>query len=386
MARGEGDEGDDGAGTGAHTEASDARLTELLRADTTTGHAALRELRAHHEAAVLGYARLCTTGESAARELTDRAFTVAAQETVRGIDPRGPWRHQLLLLAWRVAVTWAGDQRSRRLDPGLLARWHEAGPGGPLPPMLDAFHSQPTRVQGLVWYATVEREPAEETARLLGITREDVTYGTGSAGQALRAAFLTSHLAASGDPRCQDFRRLIEEAVRPETPRRSADLQAHMAECGHCATAYGTLSALRDDERTALAEGLLPWGGTAYAAYDSYGPGGAGGPGGVGGPGGASDGVWPPSRPSRSSSRASRASRAFRPSRRLVLASAALGVALVPLLLLLGSSDGDRSRRTGGTAAPVRPPVTVTATVPTTPRPSTPATESPGATDSASPT
>ncbi|MFD9437661.1 ricin-type beta-trefoil lectin domain protein [Streptomyces sp. NPDC060006] len=353
MARGEGRGagGDGGTGGGVHTGASDARLTELLRGDASTGYAALRELRARHRPAVLAYARLCTTGDAAARELTAHAFTLAAQETVRGVDPRGPWRHQLLLLAGRVAVAWAGDERSGGLDPGLLARLRESHPGGPLPPLLDAFRSLPARVQGLLWYGIVEREPEDETAGALGVTREDVTYGTEPAFQALRTTFLQSHLAASGDPRCQDFRRLIEESVHPDSPRHSADLRAHMAECGHCALAYGQLSALRDDRRTALAEGLLPWGGTAYAMAGTAGAG-------------------------RSRTHPSAVSRpravpvTWPPSRRFVLASAALGVALAPLLILLATSDGSRPQGAAGTRPPVRPPVTVTATVPTAPSPS----------------
>ncbi|MFD6290727.1 ricin-type beta-trefoil lectin domain protein [Streptomyces sp. NPDC060205] len=355
MARGEGD--DDRPGAGVHTGASDARLTELLRADAATADAALEELRARHRPAVLAYARLCTTGEYAARELTAHAFTLAARETERGTDPRGPWRHQLLLLAWRLAATWAGDQRSRRLDPALLARLHEAGPGGPTPPMLDAFHSLPTRVQGLIWYGLVEREPEDETAGLLGVTRQDVTYGLESSLQALRATFLKSHLAASGDPRCQDFRRLIEESVRPDHPRHSADLRAHLAECGHCATAYEVLSALRDDRRTALAEGLLPWGGSAYAA---------------------TSGTRPHTH-ERTDPGPWTALSTWPPSRRFVLTSAALGVTLAPLLLfLIPSQDVD------GTAAPARPPVTVTATVPTEPPSSPPSKPTPS--PSASPT
>ncbi|MEU9185240.1 ricin-type beta-trefoil lectin domain protein [Streptomyces sp. NPDC048484] len=366
MARGEGGEGgwdgdEDAPGDGVHAGASDARLTELLRADASTGEAALRELRARHRPAVLAYARLCTSGETAARELTAHAFTLAAQETGRGVDPRGPWRHQLLLLAWRVAVMWAADQRSRRVDPGLLARLHEAGPDGPHPPMLDAFRSLPARVQGLVWYGVVEQEPEDETAGLLGVTREDVTYGTESAVQALRAAFLKSHLTTSGNPRCQDFRRLIEESVRPENPRHSTDLRTHMAECGHCASAYEELSALRDDPRTALAEGLLPWGGTAYGAGGAHLAGGTARshdrtrtePGSW-----AALGTWPPSR-------------------RFVLGSAALGLALAPLLLFLISSGDSHPQKAGGAAAPVRPPVTVTATAPTTPSPSAPGTTGP---------
>ncbi|MFI1411692.1 RICIN domain-containing protein [Streptomyces sp. NPDC020707] len=365
MARGE-DE-DDRPGGGVHTGASDARLTELLRADALAGAAALEELRARHRPAVLAYARLCTTGEYAARELTAHAFTLAARETERGTDPRGPWRHQLLLLAWRLAVVWAADQHSRRLDPGLLARLHEAGPGGPTPPMLDAFHSLPTRIQGLIWYGLVEREPEDRTAELLGLTRQDVAYGLESSLQALRATFLQSHLASSGDPRCQDFRRLIEESVRPDSPRYSTDLRTHMAGCGVCATAYEVLSALRDDPRTALAEGLLPWGGTAYAATLGTGPHAHEQP---------EPGPWT-------------ALSTWPPSRRFVLTSAALGVALAPLLLFLVPSGGSQPQGAAGTTTPARPPVTVTATAPAERPPSTPAppkpTRTPGPTKSPTP-
>ncbi|MEU3793442.1 RICIN domain-containing protein [Streptomyces fructofermentans] len=348
MARGE-ESGDDGRGGGAYTGASDARLTELLRADAPAAHEAVRELRARHWLPVLAYARLCATSDSAARRLAAQAFSLAAQETVRGTDPHGPWRHRLLLLTVRAAVDAASDERARELDPGLSARLRAAGPEGPVPPMLDAFQSLPSRVQGLVWYAIVEREPEDGTAGLLGLTREDVTYGTEPALQALRSAFLKRHLAASGDPHCQDFRRLIEEAVRADGPRRSEDLRAHMAGCAHCTTAYEELSALRDDPGAALAEGLLPWGGTAYgtaaaARSRTDAP----------GPRRLRDTVltWPPSR-------------------RAALVSAALGVALVPLVLLLGSAPADTAaERTGGAVPPVPPPVTVTATVPTTPAPS----------------
>ncbi len=75
---------------GTHAHASDARLTELLRADTSTLYPALQELRARHQPSVLSYARLCTTSEPAARQLAAQAFTLAARETARGVDPGSP--------------------------------------------------------------------------------------------------------------------------------------------------------------------------------------------------------------------------------------------------------------------------------------------------------
>ncbi|MCX5090716.1 RICIN domain-containing protein [Streptomyces sp. NBC_00365] len=327
--------------------ASDARLTELLGADTPSAYPALQELRERHRPSVLAYARLCTRSESAARQLAAQAFTLAAQETARGSDPSVPWRHRLLLLAGRVAASWARDERAAGLDPGLLLVLSTAGPGGPVPPMLAPFRSLPSRAQGLLWYGVVDEEPADRAAVLLGLTHEDVTYGVQPALQALGQACLKSRLAASDDPRCGDFRRLIEESLRPDNPRSSPDLHAHMAHCAHCTTAYEELSALRDHPRGALAEGLLPWAGTAYVMSETGEP----------RPGvPASSGPWPPSR------------------RLVVTSAAALGVALVPLLFVVLSSGRSPSQDTAGsvTTPSVVPRVTVTATVSATPSPPAP--------------
>lgn len=343
---------DDGGdrGRGVHAGASDARLTELLRADTATAYPALHELRTRHHASVLAYARLCTPNESTARQLAAQAFTHAARETARGVDPGLVWRHRLLLLTARLAGTWARDERAAGLDAGLLLVLNTAGPAGPVPPMLTAFQSLPPRTQGLIWYGVVEREPVEHTAALLGLTREDVAYGIGPALQQMARACLRTRLARSDDPDCPDFGRLIEESVRPDGPRDSADLHAHMTRCPHCTTAYEELSALRDTPRTALTEGLLPWGGTAYAA------GGAG----------ERDADGPAGEPGRPWDR-----------RRVVLVSAALGAALLPLVLFLvaqgeppSGQDPVGSVRTAVSVPPVA--VTVTATVSVTPSTSSP--------------
>ena len=344
---------------GGQAGASDARLTELLRGNTATAYPALQELRTRHRASVLAHARLCTTSESAARQLAAQAFTLAAQETARGIDPGVPWRHQLLLLAGRLTASWATDERATGLDASLLLVLNTAVPGGPVPPMLAAFQSLPARTQGLVWYGIVEREPEDRTAGFLGLTREDVAYGTEGALQALAQACLRSRLAASDDPRCADFRRLIEESVRPDNPRDSTDLHAHMAHCAHCTAAYEELSALRDTPRTTLAEGLLPWAGAAYVTTET-----------TGGEPHLDDGrgTWPRSR-------------------RLVLTSAALSVALAPLLVFVLSSNGSPSPSTAGgqVAAPSSPPqVTVTATVSASQSPS-PSPKSPSPTRSSPP-
>ncbi|MGW2516522.1 ricin-type beta-trefoil lectin domain protein [Streptomyces sp. NPDC001617] len=356
-----------------HAGAADVRLVELLRTSTVTAYPALQELRARHQPAVLAYARLCTASDSAARQLAAQTFTLAARQIAGGSEPLVPLRHELLLLTARLATPWASDERAAGLDPGLLLVLSATAPEGPVPPMLGAFQSLPTRAQGLIWYGVVDGEPHDRTAVLLGLTPEDVAHETTSALQTMAHACLRSRLAASDDPRCGNFGRLIEESVRPDSPRESPDLRAHMVHCAHCTAAYEELTALRDSPRNALAEGLLPWAGTAYAARDETHP--------------------KATRMSAAGARRSRplAGAATRPlSRRLLLTSLAVAVALTPLLVLLLSRTGDSpsspSRQAAGASgAPTSAPqVTVTATVSSTPSASASA-DSPSPTRSSAP-
>lgn len=234
---------DDSELYGEYAGAPDARLTELLRTNSPTAYPALQELRSRHRASVLAYAGLCTASGSAADRLATQAFTTAARDTARGNEPSVPWRHQLLLTTADLTASWAADERAAGLDPSLLLVLNTAGGGWPPPPMLGPFQSLPARTQGLIWYGIVERESEERTAALLGLTREDVTHELDSALQALAQACLRFRLAASDDPRCQDFRRLIEESLRPVNPRHSTDLNSHMVICPHCSVAYQELSA-----------------------------------------------------------------------------------------------------------------------------------------------
>ncbi|MEU8029037.1 RICIN domain-containing protein [Streptomyces sp. NPDC049099] len=349
----------DGAGTGGteagaeYEDVPDARLTELLRSSAATAYPALQELRRRHHPAVLAYARLCAASEPAARRLAAEAVTTAARETARGVEPVVPLRHRLLLLTAGLAAAWARDERATGLDPGLLLILNASGlPDGPTPPLLPAFQSLPSRTQGLIWYGALEEEPQERTAALLGLSQADVAYGTPQALKALAQACLRLRLAGSDDPRCADFRRLIEEAVRPDGPRYSTDLDAHMARCPHCTAAFEELRALRDAPRQTLAEGLLPWRGTAYTGDDVR-------------------TEEPPAVPAPPAVRGTRP-----PRRRVLFTSAALGVALTPLLVfLLTPAHGDDRQPTAATPTP--PPVTVTATVSVTPSPSPSPTKSP---------
>ncbi|MEU6083667.1 ricin-type beta-trefoil lectin domain protein [Streptomyces sp. NPDC047108] len=273
----------------------DAELTERIRAGAPTAYPATQELRGRHLPAVLAYARLCGENQVAGNQLAAQAFGLAAQEACRGIEPKGTWRHHLLMLVQRVAVTWASGARRVRLDSGFADWLHEtADPrdGDPAQgrtaaqrtgvgqerserqrlrledssAMLAAFYGLPERTRGVLWYGVVEDESDTETARCLGVPAPVVAEQKGKALEAMRQAYLQAYLKRSGDPKCQGYRRIIEAAARPGDRRYSEDLTRHLEGCPGCTLILDELIRMTEHPRTVLAEGLLGWGGAEYIA------------------------------------------------------------------------------------------------------------------------
>ncbi|WP_327663022.1 MULTISPECIES: ricin-type beta-trefoil lectin domain protein [unclassified Streptomyces] len=373
------------ANGGAHATAPDHRLVALLRADTPTAYPALGELRDRHRHALLAYAQVCANDTDAARQLGAQAFARAAREVARGLEPRGSWRHHALLLVHRTAVEWAADERRGRLSPGLLGTL--GSPDAPRAPaaLLSAFHTLPARTQTLLWHSVVDGDSDAATGIAIGTSARDVAQARGAALDALRGACLAARVARAQDTHCRGYQRLIEEATRPGRPRNTADLDAHLARCPSCTAAYLELTALRDDPRRALAEGLLPWGGTDYLLTEA--PPTAPPPAPATAPAAVPQQTAPRSHRATSTTRADRRRPARRARRRaprrpaavratpmgFALASAAVGVALVPLLILAlteGRPDlsavGQGMGATPSTPPPVRVTVTATTTATTT--------------------
>ncbi|MET8178355.1 ricin-type beta-trefoil lectin domain protein [Streptomyces sp. NPDC005336] len=257
-----------------YAQLPDAGLTERIRAGAPTALPATQELRARHLPAVLSYARLCGRSQTDGNQLAELSLGLAAQETCRGIDPLGPWRHHLLLLVQRVGATWAAGNRRERLDPEF-AEWLDGsgittddGPGRPRPEersaMLGGFLTLSARTRGVLWYRVVDDESTATVATYLGTAPHTVATLEDTAQGALREAWLRTHLERTGDPTCQGFRGIIEAAVRPGAARRSEDLDRHLAACPSCAGVFGDLVRMGEDPRTVIADGLLGWGGTAY--------------------------------------------------------------------------------------------------------------------------
>ncbi|MBP8538363.1 RNA polymerase sigma factor, partial [Streptomyces sp. MK37H] len=276
-----GTEPDATAGQRSHAQLSDTELTERIRSGAPTALPATQELRKRHHPAVLSYARLCVRTQTDADQLADLSFGLAAQETCRGIDPWGPWRHHLLLLVQRVAANWAEGSREERLDPAFTewlghsgaATGGAAGHPGPRErsAMLGGFLTLSTRTRDVLWYSVVEEEPDTVVATFAGVAPHTVPTLRETALGALREAWLRTHLERGGEHTCQGFRGLIEAAVRPDNPRRCDDLDRHLSGCLSCAGVYGELLRMDEDPRPVIADGLLGWGGTSYVTAEPVG-------------------------------------------------------------------------------------------------------------------
>ncbi|MFE0629748.1 ricin-type beta-trefoil lectin domain protein [Streptomyces sp. NPDC058864] len=381
-----------------YDELSDAALTERIRAGAPTAYPATEELRRRHLPAVACYARLCARDGAAADQLTAQAFALAWQEVHRGVDPRGPWRHRLLMLVHQAAAVWAGGSRRERLGDGYAAfiddiRGAEQRlpglPGLPVHPRLHlaersglvgGFAVLPQHTQGVLWHAVVEREGAADVARWTGDRPTEIADLTARARDALREAYLRTYLDRSEDPRCKGFGRLLDAAARRDDARQNEDVERHLAHCPGCSGALETLIALERDPRPLLAAALLGWAGPAYLAARSAPALPAAAPG-------------PPA-----ASVTSRRRRRPGPLRRLLSLRTRYPSPLVSLLLVtvagiaatgLVYATGDDPAPTGNDRALPRPPagsVTVTATATQTVTPDPTATRRPSGTPSASAT
>ncbi|MEW2085962.1 RICIN domain-containing protein [Streptomyces sp. NPDC005283] len=262
-----------------YTALSDAELTERIRAGAPPAYPATQELKRRHLPAVLSYARLCARNQVAGNQLAVQAFDLAAREACRGIEPRGNWRHHVLMLVQRVGLTWAASGRRHRLESDFVAWIDDTAEFGatdlPEPQrlrleassaMLTGFYRLPQLTRGVLWYAVVDEESDATVATFLSVQPNIVPELRDKAQDAMRQAYLQAYLEQSGDRKCLGFRRIIEAAARPGDRRRSGDLTTHLAECPSCTRLVAELTRMVENPRAVLAEGLLRWGGAAYAA------------------------------------------------------------------------------------------------------------------------
>ncbi|MFD5424348.1 ricin-type beta-trefoil lectin domain protein [Streptomyces sp. NPDC127084] len=356
--------------TRTHTGLTDAELTERVRAGAPAAQPAALELKRRHLPALLAYTRLCASSQTAANQLAVRAFDLAIQEALRGIEPGGTWRHHLLALVGRTGRDWAARSLRDRLEPGFLG-WIEAGAEASSA-MRVGFARLPEVLRGVLWYAVVDDEPDAIVGGFLGITADMVPELRPRAQDAMRRAWIQAHLERGGTPECLGFRRIIEAATGLGDRRYSRDLTLHLEQCPSCTGLVAALTRMADAPRTVCAEGLIGWGGAAYIThvpapglFDAV----VAGHGGGAEPGDAAPlaGVRQESGPARLAGAVRTSSR----SSAIAAAAAVAGVITVGTLLATASND-TAAVHTGAVEPPVRQagPPAGASLLPPTPSPS----------------
>lgn len=228
--------------------------------------------------AVLSYADLCTSGTASATELASEAFALGIQEArSAGSGPmRGPARRvlpviPLLLTAVRTtAAAWEFAGQGHRLDPDLrlwlnsekAARYH----GMPLqrPIALRGLRDLQEADAALLWLAEVEALPLTVVARRLGLDPANVSGELAQVRALFRDRCHRSHLDTPMAAECRSYARLLDAVTRSPSADTPEDLSRHLATCVQCAEAAACLRLAGGGLPSALAGGVIGWGGLAY--------------------------------------------------------------------------------------------------------------------------
>jgi hypothetical protein len=227
--------------------------------------------------AVLSYADLCTTGPDAAAELATEAFALGVRE-LRSDDTapavrrssRPPALPTLLTAVRTAAAEWERGGKGQLLDPDLRL-WlnsQEAdrytGPPLQRPVALRGLRDLQDQDGDLLWLVEVEALPLSVVARRLGLDPAHVSQDVAQVRGLFRDRCHRNHLDSPMAPRCRSYAQLLEAATRSPESETPDDLSRHLATCRQCAETAACLRTDGDGPATALATGVLGWGGLAY--------------------------------------------------------------------------------------------------------------------------
>jgi RNA polymerase sigma factor (sigma-70 family) len=228
------------------------------------------ELFARHADAALRLARQLTRG-SDAEDLVSEAFTKVMGILTEGAGPDVAFRAYLLAAVRRLYVdrvrresrlTNSGDMTA--FDPGVpfrdtvVAEFESSAAAR-------AFATLPDRWQLVLWHLEVENQKPADIAPLLGMSPNSVSALAYRAREGLRQAFLSAHLADTGDADCRWTGEHLGGYVRDGLAKRdSTKVKAHLDTCRSCTATYLELTEVNSDLRGVIAPLLL---GTAAAGY-----------------------------------------------------------------------------------------------------------------------
>ncbi|MFD6290108.1 cellulose binding domain-containing protein [Streptomyces sp. NPDC060205] len=233
--------------------------------------------------AVLSYADLCTGGSADARPLASEAFSRGIREARaaeagtggksfgrRARSPRLP-RIPLLLTAVRqTTIAWEAQGIGDRLVPELRlwlnSEQAERFSGPPLhrPLALRGLRDMQEPDAALLWLTEVEAMPPAAVARRLGLDPAGVAEELQQVRGVFRDRCHRNHLDTPLSEECRSYARLLDAVTRSPAADVPDDLSRHLARCVECAEAAACLKHSGGGLPSALAGGVIGWGGLAY--------------------------------------------------------------------------------------------------------------------------
>jgi Concanavalin A-like lectin/glucanases superfamily len=256
---------------------SDAELLRRVLEDAETAPQARQELEERHYQAVRTFAGILSP--SAGDVLAGQAWEQTVRLETRDLD--GAVRPRALSAVLHSAAGWVRTDQWSTLAPDFAA-WlgasdsEEHDGGAPLlsatsasSTMARAFDTLPGRSQEVLWHHEVEHDDGAVIERLLGEVPETVPQLLKRAQQELFNSYVQIYQDTILDDACLRFDRMLLAYVEDKSRNTTADLVAHLKGCSHCAKAAADLGCRRSEFGTLLAEALLPWGHSKYAASAS---------------------------------------------------------------------------------------------------------------------
>ncbi|MFE9763634.1 cellulose binding domain-containing protein [Streptomyces sp. NPDC005808] len=228
---------------------------------------------------VLSYADLCTSGSAAATQLATEAFTHGIRESRasgsarKGIGRRTARLPRIPLLLTSVRTTaaaWEQYGQGHRLDPELrlwlnsekAARY--TGPPLHRPLALRGLRDMQEPDAALLWLTEVEALPLPAMARRLGLDPASAAEELAQVRALFRGRCHRNHLDTPMDANCRSYARLLDAVTRSPGAETPEDLSWHLSRCVECAEAAACLRLHGGGLPSALASGVIGWGGLAY--------------------------------------------------------------------------------------------------------------------------
>lgn len=207
-------------------------------------HAALTELYRRHRSSAVRYARHLAwrqLGPDAAEDVVAEAMHNTLRAISRGKGPLTGFRPYLFTAIQRVVTTACHHRAAQlRLAPALATEMAVPSPDDDVSPFvaMEAFATLPRRWQKVAWSILVRDLSTEQAADELGLSEDTVTSIVTRAREALRVAFVRSHLPTARDPACSEALDLLARRLATRlSPAQRRRLSAHLDGCTACSGA-----------------------------------------------------------------------------------------------------------------------------------------------------